>query len=299
MFVGDIIEYNTPSFEITEDYIFKKANTEQIELIKSRFPGPEEIAKFTYRYESYLNDKGAIVPLNKENWNYWIIEHGKDQSDWDFEVSLTLSSIDINVLFEKIGIGGILTTPQIFHNFLSERHMRFNRKIMADSDLIQIREIYNNLGCFRKKNETNSFKYISKAIDDFYNLRLIPHSTPFKIVGIFSILEALLTYNPVRGQNSLTHQLKTKLNLLNNRISAKIDYASHFKCSPHISFETLIEKLYNYRHNIAHGDFSDFNNKLQIILGRKEAYEFLYNLLKKVLLASLNEPELVNDLKQC
>lgn len=185
--------------------------------------------------------------------------------------------------------------PQMFHNYLTQNNMMFKEVEVNDSDLEEIKETF----CLIKeiKNRENEFKYINKAIDDLYNLELLPKTSTFRIVGIFSILESLLVHNPLKGDSSITQQLKMKLNLLNNRFDEKVNYIEHFNCPNSLPFSKLVEKLYSYRSDVAHGDFADFNNDLQVIVNKIQAEDFLYQILKKVITLSLKEPQLIHDLK--
>lgn len=130
---------------------------------------------------------------------------------------------------------------------------------------------------------------------DFRNIDQISESSPFYFLNLFSIIECLLVTNR-NNSRSITHQLKTKFNLLNNRFSNYIDINTYF---PGYSFEIVIEKLYTYRSDIAHGDFSDFNNELQLILNKETATNFLFLLVKNLVKQSLVEPQLISDLKNC
>jgi hypothetical protein len=55
--------------------------------------------------------------------------------------------------------------------------------------------------------------------------------------------------------------------------------------------------LYQYRSDITHGNLPGFDGKLQEIKDTKILYEYLYDLVKKMILFFIENPELVNDLK--
>ena len=130
----------------------------------------------------------------------------------------------------------------------------------------------------------------------------ISKQSPFKILSCFAILELLLTTYKSRtsNENSLTHQLQKKIALLNNLFNNKIEINNYFKGSDTNTLETIIEKLYQYRNDIAHGNSSNFEKDLRILKDQQnKILPFLMELLRQVLIISLEKPQFVNDLKEC
>lgn len=87
--------------------------------------------------------------------------------------------------------------------------------------------------------------------------------------------------------------------LINNQLNNRIDFNEYFKGPKTLTEEIIIEKLYYYRSKIAHGDYYDFNNDLQILINHEITYNFLELLLKRILIYSMNNPQLIKDLKEC
>jgi hypothetical protein len=127
-------------------------------------------------------------------------------------------------------------------------------------------------------------------------LKLVSKSTPFFYVGMFSIIESLLAHKPEDSSKGTTHQLATKLSLLNKRFEQPLILNDYFK-SP-AKFEKTINLLYGYRSAIAHGNFANFNKELIAIESKEKASDFVYQLLKNVIIQSLKEPVLISDLKE-
>lgn len=304
IFIADILDIEEfDEHEIINGYILKRANAEQINKIRAVIPTSNTTFDFFSRYE--LNPKklknGVYEEIDAEEAsNYWIVEYDEKQANHDLKIALLLSEIELTSLFEVLTFfdGGVLKTQEIFFNYIAENYTRFEAKKVTKKDLEKVTNTYELICEFR--NIKNDFKYINKAIDDYYSLQLISKKSFFRTVGYFSIFESLLVHNPSRnGDSGITHQLKTKLSLVHNRFEDPIDFKEFFKSSNSVKFITLIEKLYKFRSEIAHGDFSDFENELQIITGKKEADKFLNLLLKKVMLQAICEPRLIDDLKKC
>jgi hypothetical protein len=266
-----------------------------------------------YEYDPKPNPNGEYTfhPLEKKEWNYWVIEHSKSQMDKKLHLVLGLSQIDLTVLFDGV-YNGVTSmdgkeVPAIddkklttVHFFLNTRNQIDKKKKMKNEDIEEIREIHSLLTTFYKHREKDAF--INKALDDFIKLQELSEQSPFKILDYFSILELLLTtYKPkVSHDSSLNNQLQKKINLLNNQLKNKIDFTNFFKGPDTNTIETIIDKLYQYRNDIAHGNKSDFENELKILKNKKDNIsEFLRTLLKKILIHAIKEPQLIKDLKEC
>ncbi|MCR8635763.1 hypothetical protein [Paenibacillus radicis (ex Xue et al. 2023)] len=300
LFIGDTIrlEDDIQEFQIIEGYVLKKASETQVEGIKSFFSNNADSDFFRMNYETIpeqYEDHTYYRQVEKFNdWNYWIVEYDEEQSNFNLSLSLLLSKINLFPLFEKHKDSGKSYQNYAYQIFVAERKGGYKLKQITESDIQEIREIYHLLEGFGK--EKHLFKYINKAINDYWLLRLIPKSTLFYTVGMFAILEALLVHHS--QTISILHQLKTKLNLLNNRLepSRKIKFQEFFG---EVKYETIISKLYSYRSDIAHGDFSDFKGELNILVDHKLVIEFIHHILKSVIVQSLREPQLIMDLKNC
>lgn len=291
-FIGNLINLDDcNAYEFENGYVLKKASDTQVVEIKEKLPISDDI-KFIKRYE--LIDFNEV---QKELWNYWIIEHSNMQIDHDFNIALKLSKSNLHIIMERLQIGWLGIQSPHMYNFISENQMNFKVNVLKSSELDDVYGLYINLKQIKERSE---YKSITRAIDDFDNLELIPIYTNFKIIALFSIMENLITKNPERGIDiSISKQLSNKLNLLNNRFEKKIVYNDFFNGSNDVKLTTLIEKLYAYRSDIAHGNYLDFENRLQMLNNKEKVYTFLYNLVKKVIKQSLREPDLVVDLKEC
>ena len=133
---------------------------------------------------------------------------------------------------------------------------------------------------------------IARALMQFRLVSCNPAHTLYPL-GLFAVLELLLTHDPHGNYDSLSHQIRTKIPLLERRFDCPIDY-SVFTDSKK---ETVWKKLYEYRSAIAHGGALQFDRGLSVLKDAPVARGFLEEATKAVLRHALKEPELVLDLR--
>jgi hypothetical protein len=306
VFIGDVlsIEGSMISIELIENYFLRKAVDDEIDNIKLRISSLGREDWLDYRFEATeectLEGSSVFKKTDRKNWNYWIVSHNETQANLDLLDALSLCNKDINVLFqciynENAESFGFMLQHHKYYNFLEEIIGKNEIKLFTFSDRDEINRLFNLIKRY-KSNSNQEYMYINKALDDFRHLKMIPKRTSFFYVGMFSIIESLLTHNSSNSDKGIVHQLATKLSLLNKRFEHPLELGKFFK-SP-ASFENTIKKLYTYRSAIAHGDFADFKKELSALETKETASEFLYVLLKNVIIQSLKEPSLITDLKK-
>jgi hypothetical protein len=304
IFLGDLINLEEPgdSIEIIDNYVLRRAKGKEIDHIKHQLNslGNSDIMIARHEGAQQETELGHVVInyLERDYWNYWIIERDVPQGGRDFfDDAIALCSKDLNRLFDSIYYedgkpSGSKFQHNIFYNFLEDVWMQNYIKSFSKTDAEEITELYELLADFKGKESNHLF--IKKALDDFRMLKRVSRKTPFFFVSMFSIIESLITHNPTSESKSISHQLATKLFLLNKRFEQPMILDNFFK-NP-ASFEKTIKLLYTYRSDIAHGNNVNFD-KLQAIESKEKASDFLYQLLKNVIIQSLKEPDLITDLK--
>lgn len=318
-FIGDLLtnESDDETFEINSKMIFRKATNIECNLIREDLKSHFGVSLFDKDFNPYENDyiiekKNNYInynykPRDLNNWYYWVIESHTNIVG-SIEIYLPLSISDFHVLcgyqYSVDGIdpsaGSILKfqnnniNTSVFYSNL--RHSNYTPKLINKSVVNNIKLILDLVDNFNTQ-YSKEFLEIKKALDDFLKLGQIPVNNPFFVLNCFSILEQLLT---TKQENSITHQLKAKINLINNRLDNKINLTRYFKCDPKL--ETIVTALYSMRSNIAHGSFKDFKD---FKIGVKDEPittipDFIYNeLIKKILIQAIREPKLISDLKNC
>jgi hypothetical protein len=326
-FIGNIIESDIKSpILLKYGYEIKRASSDQIKVIKTKFEKVYEAAQLFWLninpYECefiYTGDvnSGTIESLqNIDQWKYWILEldcsidEYEKQNDLikkniqiidsafllsDFNIQLLWGFLHYRVKESDVSISAI--SGQDFrplNYFKSTKNInpkttKINSNFVNEINQLvtQIEQIFDN----ERHNQ------LQKVINDLVSYFEIPPKSPYRIIGLFAIFEHLLTAN--ESGNSINKQLQTKLNLLNNRFSKKLDIYKFFKLSSGFKFEIIIDKLYSYRSDIAHGNPIDFKNKLQVLNNIELVEDFLLTLAKRTIKQALYEPDLIHDLKKC
>ncbi|MDJ1505210.1 HEPN domain-containing protein [Xanthocytophaga agilis] len=320
VFLGDWIDAKQlVPLQLFDHYQLVKASKVQIEYIKRQIDylllaNVPNIWTNKFEIERVPTSNGVLYQgVPEAKWNYYVIEHKRRQAGNSLKLALTLSSLDLTVLFEVYFDQNNDISTRHIPNYLMDGLSTFNYtydtsspfyfyqqgpKIIDNKGIEELNFIYQKCINFKHK---PAFDFIQKALKDFLEVKSISDSSAFKILSYFSILELVLTTNQNRtpGGVSLTHQLQKKMSLLNNRFSEPIDFQKHFKTPNTVNWDKLIEKLYDYRSSIAHGTQADFSDKLSMLKDRYKVLDFVKELCRKVLLQALIEPQLITDLKQC
>lgn len=254
-----------------------------------------------YEYEANESLKSKLKAVD----NFWIVEHPFEKMPWFVRPILGLSSLNLTVLLEwqvlkdehiYLSIEPLLS-KMFYHDY---EKLKNHFLVIDDSYIKELKSIESTFRNYLTHSKNpQEFK---KTLDDYNSLKEISIDSPFRFLCYFSILESLLTHNKQRSASNITiaSQLQTKLNLLNNRFEFPIDYRRYFKVPDTVNFELIIEKLYHYRSDIAHGNVSDFDKDLFILKGKVgDALKFIHEITRNVILLALKEPHLVKDLKNC
>ena len=136
---------------------------------------------------------------------------------------------------------------------------------------------------------------IARAVSLFRELDAVPPQNGFRVLGLFMLLEMLLTHNPGDKEigDSLSHQISTKIPLLLRRAPFLVDRAAFGNCSE----VKLWKSLYLYRSKIAHGGSADFSKDLQVLKSPQVVDQYLTEVAKTLMRQALREPQLFDDLK--
>lgn len=303
------LQVATP-YDIIPGYTLKKATTDQIEHIKSNldrfdpyFPhAPKRLYEFDV-FETQTDEpsqtRTKYKPLLPDDWRYWIISfEGTNEEVEDLGYSLSVMDQDVDfaftVLEQDSQASGIIWHPQALSTHLSDPARRqIYPKTVLEEDLRLASDCYALI-----KSLEDEYKHIRRAFLRFDQLRMIPISSDLIILGLFSIIESLLTHDPkpTDPTDSLSRQIKKKILLLQKRFVRSLDYEKYFK---KVKEQPLWSKLYAYRSLIAHGDSTDFTDNFQVLKDKKNVYSFLKEVVKLLLIESSHEPELLADLKEC
>ncbi|RPA22581.1 HEPN domain-containing protein [Shewanella frigidimarina] len=117
-------------------------------------------------------------------------------------------------------------------------------------------------------------------------------------LSLFSIIESIIAHKPrlTETLDSITHQIKNKLNLLSKRFDHSVKHEEYFG---EIGYPKLWGKLYGLRSDIAHGQRYEFNGPYAVLKSLENVNKFLDKVAKELIKLSIEENELIADLREC
>lgn len=301
------VEIATPH-EIIQNHTLQKADEKQITKIKdvlkqftaTSFAPPlyehnvvisqgDQAGAPSYRYEA----------LPASQWRYWIIRfQGTNSKIYELGKALSLMEQEIELGFLFISSArmsdGLVWHGQHLHTYFNDSlgDTSGPRRITG-ADLALARECYGKL-----QSLDSQYVHIRRAFHRFDMLKIMPKSSELTIIGLFSILESLLTHapKPTDSTDSLVRQIKHKMPLVRKRFRRPINHGDVFG---DINEDTLWQKMYAYRSKIVHGEDAQISGKLSVLKDTRTVVTFLREAVKLLLIESLDEPTLMTDLKEC
>jgi hypothetical protein len=326
-YIENLIDLNTNTLiKLNSQSVIRSATVNEqlrIKNIISKFGMASGYQPRLFRHhESYVKEilpSGGISfgSRKKDDYRYFVLDDKEDSDiiyNENYEKSFLLidNELFIPFAFSRLSnpIGGCsirysFDSEFITYTYFNEKNTILgnkkaeNIKTFKEKDRLQLLEIYTLLNDFKQKEK--KYPNINKAITDFYSTGEITNQSVFKIVSYFACLELLLVDNNFDKRKAIRLQLETKLDLINNRFKEPILVSNYIKGPDTLTLGKIIGISYNYRSSIAHGDFIDFEKKLEV-LSRISMIDFLMFLrvvLKKTLIFALEEPQLITDLKKC
>lgn len=288
-FLAGICKGDTDEIKIVDDCVLRKAKDLEIDEIENAIG---KICEGFNRENPYFNEE------SKES-NYWLLENSNEIIRFAFSLSsLGTTFFAISSVEDEISFTTRYNQIHIATYFHDKGVEEFNYDSEIDDEINII--IKNLKQLYELDDFKNKYDFLMKAINDFIELQMISKNSPFKILGLFSIIELLLTHKPDSSKSlddSINRQIKTKVMLVNNRMEASVDYLEYFT-DKSIGLMKLINKLYDYRSRIAHGSTIHLNLRLKDH-DKNNIYKFLYELTRKLILQVIREPQLIKDLKAC
>jgi AraC-like DNA-binding protein len=216
--------------------------------------------------------------------------------DLSMAFSLLRNSIHLGFIFLEykggMGEGPNATKAFNFYDSLGYNIERL-RPISFNAETVAfVKSTFDKLQQVEDRDES-----ITHAFKLYDNLHTVAYRSALYALGLFSLIECCLTHNPRGSEDSLSHQIRTKFTLISKRFCRPLEVSKWFG---ELSEKKVWSELYAYRSSIAHGTKYQFEQTYSK-LGCKEddAKEFLEEVAKLLLIACLDEPKLMMDLKQC
>jgi len=305
-----VIEAELP-FELAPNCFINKATKEELDQIKKtiaqfsnfNFFGPEYLYECETVFEETANGGSThFAALPENEWRYYVVkcpDNGMMNHDLHLASNISLAPLELSGLYFTNLYNGRGSRPSILQNHFHS-FPRNQAKRVGQVELNDIKETYQ---LFIKTtggaSATSDFPEIQRAMQMYDSLNMLPSNSDFHVLGLFAIIEMLITHNPKledRG-DSITHQMQSKMPLLANRFNQKLDLTSFFKNALE---KKIWSAMYQYRSALAHGGIPDFQKTdLKILQSPENAKAFLVESVKHLLKHSLSEPQLFRDLRNC
>lgn len=239
---------------------------------------------------------------NPADHQFWVIRHWRRMFDPHLEHALEIAEPGLTPFLALLNpspySSGAVNSHAIL-NWMDENWLA-QRRTIGSQQIKSIEGTWKALIEFESADDP-SLDFIKKAIRDFTDLKEVSTRKPLYVVGLFSIIEMLLTtQQDMTTEKSLSHQLREKLNLFGNRLSEPIVLANYFSKAGGMDFKSFVNTLYTYRSKVAHGGEVDFTKgKLVNLESHSAVCSFLRVVVRKLILQAVQEPLLFRDLKNC
>jgi len=299
--IANNIQSTLPSpIEIGHGYRIRLATEQEWVFIKLYCDKQIKSYSFGIRNPFEMKRQGnAFLNLARDEYKYWVIEHDRNQIPNEHISIFALLNKSIYPIYSFQQQGQTTNYSCSMPGFSYSRIQEFSHNFwptefeQTDIKLLnQLFEAFDNLNAERHN-------FIINAIEDYRTLFHIPFHSNLKTIGYMSLIEKIITSRKSLQINSINFQLQNKLNLINNRSDNRIDLLSRTNPTDKTNSQKVIELLYSYRSNIAHGEISDFDDKLQILGDEFEANSLIKDLCKMTIIQSIFEPDLLIDLRTC
>ena len=310
---------------INSDYDFDKARKAEIEIIKDTLSNkiesnlaigrsnPFEMISFNEiskrKTKKTFHKLGDKAKPNK--WHYWVIRHNgivgmNHSSEMLFPLIeselIPIAHYRIQKYKTKDGRfkhhAHTRTTYGHAGNQIHDLGNTMKESQINESDIKELKKLF---AAFRKiEKRKEDYEFIFRNLKNYKTLLRMPIYDDLRNIGKFAIIESLLTTRKSVQIESINHQLKNKIVLLNNRFSKEIQFQKWFKSLPeNFNIRKLIGLLYSYRSCLAHGTKPDFDKELKIIENSVWTDYCVDEICRKVLKQAIFEPELIKDLRHC
>ncbi|MFD1315257.1 hypothetical protein [Namhaeicola litoreus] len=328
-FIADLTELDPyQEISIVEGVTLKKIPVERLEQLKAyikMYHPHDKMPMFNVPSNDFDNSyyeykiakelpSGGISRAKRsiDDFRYFVLEDSVSDrynmmyakafalADKDYFVPFSFSTSSIKNSFNELCIYNYYNELNRIDTYWITNKIRVNRpKGFTNHDNKQVVSYLKLLEDFNQIK--SDFPHIDKSLEDFFLTFELSNYSTFKIVSYIACLELLLVNGSQDRLKSISGQLQTKLNLLNNQWDNPIIIENHIKGPQTLTLGKVMETIYSYRSVVAHGDFIDFSKKLNILedLDRVDILNFVRTILKKVIIYSLQNPKLIRDLKKC
>jgi hypothetical protein len=215
------------TFQLAEGHELRRANNDEIESIERTMDRLNVFSNYGI-LEARLEQNG-LVSRPTEEWIYHVVAFrgnasilnelrtAFDLSHVELEVGFTISHLDpwagsLESITSDARLFHVLEAAQWSSDFLVD---------VSPADVSEIGAIHSSLRSY-----DHTVMDLKRVFIQMSQLKGLPHASPLRFLGYFSILESLLTHHPKSTDpyDSITRQVKKKVALLDRRFVRAIDY---------------------------------------------------------------------------
>lgn len=296
--------------DIGSGVILRKPTAEELTAIRRLLPSISSTSLHMSPYEALITqreDGGVTYNFtdNSDDWHYYVLSDDEGGSRvYELEPALLLIDpcveISIRIISEVegsgegirvLGHGGMM--PHIFERYHYGVPIRGPRLTLSIEKFLLAENIRKNIESLNP-----DYDFVKRAVKMWQELRRVSESSRLQVIGLFSIIESLITHSPrlAESLDSISHQLSGKLRLMTNRMECSNILTHAFgNTAP----ANVWKKLYSYRSSIAHGNAVEFDGEFRVLRSNEVVANFLFSFTRNLLLQALSEPQLFYDLKEC
>jgi len=242
----------------------------------------------------------GLVRLAEPEWRYYVVEGDPNGNVFcDLHRALLLADSGLLLCLDFMDgaeYGGTRFNAWVLQTLFDMESLFKAPDVITQTALVEYSSLYARVQPFLYEPKRSEAPEIEQAIMMFDALNRLPENSTFHAIGLFAIIEMLISHNPKledRG-DSITHQIKTKMPLLLRLFEKPIDTSQYFGPA---GSDKVWSTLYSWRSCIAHGGIADFNVQLKLLRSAEVAQSFLEAIVKGLILQTTKDPQFIRDLK--
>jgi hypothetical protein len=298
------IEPNEP-FKICDDLWMRRASDAEIKELHHaidiyyphKFRNPYEVAVSGRERVSPNGETIHFADLPMDQWRYIVVadEAGGGRRTQTFMESSFFTPWPLELGFQAgcagqaVGFGTLRGLDRILEH--PEAEIRFLQ--LTTEQLLELARVFAAYSAY-----SHTILDLRRPIRQFAALLELDRRLEMRYMGLFAIVESLVTHDPKGSDpgDSITRQVTSKMELLNNRFPRPLPFADYFG---QVSTDKVWKKLYGVRSALAHGGEPDFSGEYQALVSLEQALAFLQLGTSAVMRQALEEPQLIRDLRNC
>lgn len=276
------------------DHELRRASAEEIAVIRHTLENVMRRPSIM-PWELRLLPNGSVELLDEAEWSYYVISfQGTNQTLVEIEEACNVALLELKIGFTVINGDprALMFHPGRLFQWLDNATWNLPFFDVTASDVEAIRTIHQQL-----REHDHRLVDVKRLARQLQDLEAVPSHSPLRFLGLFAVLESLLTHppKPTDPYDSITRQIKKKVALVDHRCQPHLDYSAFGDSDP----EKIWTKMYIYRSALAHGGAPTFDGELQMLGNHANALRLVKQAAKAVIRQALIEPQLLADLKDC